>query len=180
MTFLSRHACLIALASVLALTGCTAPDSNVSDPPGTTDQQEEKMNSDLTWEEAKAATQEMELEIANLIPTELVVSIDQKAKGVLLSCDETRHSWTGATTVTLSSGADIESIVKDIEAHYREAGTEISVDRSVSGNYRIQLLLPSQGENYIIAKDIEDDHLRIASGSACFTLPEDVYPGGEF
>ncbi|MGR4010486.1 hypothetical protein [Leucobacter sp. 1207-22] len=178
MTFLSRHAGLIALATVLALTGCTAPGSNVSGPQGTTDQQ--KVNSDLTWEEAKTATQEMELEIVDLIPAELVINVDQHTKGVLLSCDNTSHSWTGATTVTLTPGTDIESIVKDIEAHYREAGTEISVDRDVDGNYRIQLLPPVPGENYIIAKDVEDDHLRIASGSECFTLPEGVYPGGEF
>ncbi|WP_449277689.1 hypothetical protein [Leucobacter sp. GX24907] len=135
---------------------------------------------ELTWEEAKAVAQKKELEIADLIPKDLVVSVDQESMGMMLSCDETRHNWNGATTVTLVGGADIESLVKDIEGHYSAVDIEVSAKRSVKGNYRIQVLPPTEGENYIVVADLEPDRLRIASGSACFTLPEGIYPGGKF
>lgn len=164
----------------MALCGCSALGNEADEQLPRSGQQEQEKKSELTWEDAKAATQEMELEIADLIPEDLVVSIDQRPTGMMLSCDKTRHHWAGATTVTLVPGTDIESLVKDIEAHYRADDIEISVDLSVTGNYRIQILPPPEGENYIVVADGEPDRLRIASGSACFTLPEGIYPGGDF
>ena len=55
--------------------------------------QGEPMKSELTWQEAKAHTQAIQLEIVALIPKDAVISIDQKKKGVLLSCDKTQHNW---------------------------------------------------------------------------------------
>ena len=138
------------------------------------------MKAELTWQEAKAHTQAMELEIAALIPTDAVLSTDQKKQGVLLSCNETQHNWNGATTVTVAEGTEIEPIVKAIEAHYRASGTEVSVDRNISENYRIQIDSPAPGENYIVSEGDSRTEIRIASGSACFTLPEGTYPGGKF
>ncbi|MET4097408.1 hypothetical protein [Arthrobacter sp. UYCu712] len=137
------------------------------------------MKAELTWQEAKAHTQAMELEIAALIPKDTVTSIDQKKTGMLLSCNRTQHKWKGSTTITVAEGTKIEPIVKDIEAHYRANGTKVSADRSVNDNYRIQIDLGA-GENYIVAEGLAPNEIRIASGSACFTLPEGVYPGGDF
>ncbi|MFJ6453494.1 hypothetical protein [Paenarthrobacter sp. NPDC091669] len=138
------------------------------------------MKAELTWQEAKAHTQAMELEIAALIATDTIVSINQKKKGVLLSCNKTQHNWNGSTTVTVADGTKIEPIVKDIEAHYRASGLNVSVDKDVDDKYRIQIDPPTQGENYIIAEDLAPNEIRVASGSACFTLPEGIYPGGDF
>ncbi|XTR51487.1 hypothetical protein ACOM2C_15190 [Pseudarthrobacter sp. So.54] len=137
------------------------------------------MKAELTWQEAKAKAQATELEIAALIPTDTVVSIDQKKKGVLLSCNKTQHKWNGSTTVTVAEGTKIEPIVKDIEAHYRANGAKVSVDLDVDEKYRIQISLGA-GENYIVAEDLAPNEIRIASGSACFTLPGGIYPGGDF
>ena len=138
------------------------------------------MNADLTWQEAKAHTQAMELEISALIPKDAVLSIDQKKQGVLLSCTKTQHNWNGATTVTVAEGTEIEPIVRAIEAHYRTNGAKVSVDRNVDENYRIQIDPPAPGENYLVSEGFSPNEIRIASGSACFTLPEGIYPGGDF
>ena len=48
----------------------------------------------------------MELEIVNLIPKDVVVSINQGKKGSLLSCDKARHSWNGDTAVKVVPGGE--------------------------------------------------------------------------
>jgi hypothetical protein len=177
-----HHAVLLLLAGSMVLAGCAgSPGGTPSEPPvpTATKTEEEPMNDDLTWQEAKAKAQAMELEIAALIPKDTVVSIDQKKKGVLLSCNETQHNWNASTTVMVAEGTKIEPIVKDIEAHYRANGLKVSVDMDVDEKYRIQISLGA-GENYIVAEDLAPNEIRIASGSACFTLPEGIYPGGDF
>ena len=138
------------------------------------------MKAELTWQEAKAHTQAMQLEIAALIPTDTVLSTDQKKQGVLLSCNETQHHWAASTTVTVAEGTEIEPIVRTIEAHYRANGAKVSVDRNISENYRIQIDPPAPGESHLVSEGDSPTEIRIASGSACFTLPEGVYPGGDF
>ncbi|MGF6833364.1 hypothetical protein QF015_001533 [Paenarthrobacter sp. TE4293] len=138
------------------------------------------MKAELTWQEAKAHTQAMELEITALIPKDAAVSIDQKMKGVLLSCNKTQHNWNGSTTVMVADGTKIEPIVKAIKAHYRANGLNVSVDRNVNENYRIQIDPPAPGESYIVSEGLSPNEIRIASGSECFTLPEGIYPGGDF
>ncbi|WP_157731870.1 hypothetical protein [Arthrobacter sp. YN] len=142
--------------------------------------QEEPMKAELTWQEAKAHAQAIQLEIVALIPKDAVISIDQKKKGVLLSCDKTQHNWNASTTVTVAEGTKIQSVVKDIEAHYRANGLNVSVDRNVNENYRIQIDPPAPGESYIVSEGLSPNEIRIASGSECFTLPEGIYPGGDF
>jgi hypothetical protein len=171
------------LVGLIGLTGCAGnPNADPTEPPAPTaaQTQEEPMEAELTWQEAKAHTQAMEREIATLIPKDAVLSIDQKKTGTLLSCNETQHNWNASTTVTVAEGTEIEPIVKTIEAHYREIGTEVSVDRDVNENYRIQIDPPAPGENYLVSEGFSPNEIRIASGSACFTLPEGIYPGGDF
>ena len=79
------------LLCVLVLSGCA-----------TSEQPSEETG--VTWEEAKADAQAMELEIAAMIPADQVVSVVQKPTGVLLSCDQTQHNWNGSSSVTLTPG----------------------------------------------------------------------------
>lgn len=152
---------------MVGLTGCVAPSEPVVD-------------SGLMWEEAKAHSQEMELEIAALVPADVVVNVDQREKGGLFSCNETQHSWNGATTVTLAPGTEIEPIVKAMEAHFLDDDRfEIRTRLSISDKYEVQLMSPETAENYIFGQGVSNT-IRIDSGSACFTLPEGVYPGGAF
>ncbi|WP_284986400.1 hypothetical protein [Arthrobacter sp. fls2-241-R2A-172] len=173
---------LLLLAGSIGLAGCAgnpSVSSTESTVPTAADTQEEPLITELTWQEAKAHTQTMELEIAALIPNNNLVSIDQKKAGMLLSCNSTHHKWKGSTTITVVEGTNIEPIVKDIEANCRAKGTKVSADRNVDGDYRIQIDLGA-GENYIVAEGLAPNEIRIASGSACFTLPEGIYPGGDF
>ncbi|WP_172322580.1 hypothetical protein [Paenarthrobacter sp. CM16] len=149
--------------------------------PTPTKTQEEPMKAELTWQEAKAHTQAMELEIAALIPKDAVVSIDQKRKGVLLSCTKTQHNWNGSTTVTVTEGTKIEPILKEIKTHY-QSGQYVVEDRlDIRGSYEVQISPHNTSdENYIVAEGLAPNQIRIDSGSECFTLPEGIYPGGDF
>ena len=138
------------------------------------------MKSELTWQEAKAHTQAIQLEIVALIPKDAVISIDQKKKGVLLSCDKTQHKWKGSTTITVADGTKFDSIVKDIEAHYRANGLKVSADADIDGMILVQIDPPAPGENYLVGGGVKPDEIWIDSGSPCFTLPEGIYPGGDF
>ena len=160
-----------ALAAALAgavLSGCSAPVD------------EEPVDPDLTWEEAKAAAQETEREIAALIPEDAIVSIEQQETGILLSCDEESHNWNGFTTVSVTPGADVDALAQQLEAHFdSDARFESRSWTTLGETYAVQLMAVDTAENYIISHD-ERGKLRIESGSECFILPEDVYPGGTF
>lgn len=134
----------------------------------------------MTWEEAKADTQAMELEIASLIPAERVISVDQKPTGVLLSCDEIQHQWAGGSTVYLAPDTNVENLVKDMEARMAEDDRFDSRNWiGPTGIYNVQLMSAKSAEGYIFSEG-EPGTVDINSFSECFTLPEDVYPGGKF
>jgi hypothetical protein len=174
---------LLLVAASIGLAACAEPPnggSTESTVPTATQTQGEPMKAELTWQQAKAHTQAMELEIAALIPKDAVVSIDQKRKGVLLSCNKTQHNWNASTTVTVAEGTKIEPIVKDIEAHYRSRGLNVSADTDVDGKLLVQIDPPAPGENYLVGGGVKPNEIWIDSGSPCFTLPEGIYPGGDF
>lgn len=158
----------VGLGCVVALVGC-APAVD-----------EPNEGSNVTLEEAKAEAQAAELELASLIPEDVVASIEQKPDGTLFSCDEERHRWKGSTTVVLVPEADTTAVVKQLESDVRDEG-RFSVESwvDVTDTYSVQLTLPGSVENYIFSEG-EPHTIRIASGSVCFTLPEGVYPGGKF
>ena len=169
----------IAMVLLVSLTGCvpnpTAEPNNATATSGVA-----PVENELTRQKAKAQTQAMELEIAKLIPEDKVVKIDQGKTGTLFSCSETQHRWKGSNTITLTEGTEPEPLVKEIEAHYQDSGFDIETDIDSAGDYRVQLRSPNTAENYIISAGWDPDTIRIASGSACFKLPEGVYPGGDF
>ncbi|WP_284986398.1 hypothetical protein [Arthrobacter sp. fls2-241-R2A-172] len=171
------------LVGAMVLAGCSgSPGGTHIEPPVPTATKTpgEPMKADLTWQEAKAQTQAMELEIAALIPKDAVISIDQKKKGMLLSCNSTHHKWKGSTTITVVEGTNIEPIVKDIEAHYRGQGLKVSANMDVDKKLLIQIDPPAPGENYLVGGGVKPNEIWIDSGSPCFTLPEGIYPGGDF
>jgi hypothetical protein len=132
--------------------------------------------SELTLDEAQA----MELEIAGLVPSEAVVSVDQMPKGTLFSCSETEWTWYGATTVTVVEGTDIEAIVRSIQAHYAGGRFEMRTRLNISDHLEVHLMSSEMAENYIVSEGVAPDEIRIASGSECFTLPEGTWTRGAF
>lgn len=134
----------------------------------------------MTLDEAKAEAQAMELEIASMIPAESVHSVDQKPKGVLLSCETTQYSWNGSTTVTLTPEADAEDVVKDLEASFASDDRFESTNWiGPTGKFRVQLISVETAANYILGEG-EAGTIVIDSGSRCFTVAKDFYPGGTF
>ena len=143
-------------------------------------QKEPEVDTELTWQEAKATTQALELEIAELIPKDVIVDVDQTDTGMLLSCSKGGDSWNGITIVTVSEGTDIEAIVRDIEAHYANTSYLTSNRLDSSGNYKITVRDPETRMFFFVGVGLESTQIRISSTSECFVLPEGVYRGGDF
>jgi hypothetical protein len=136
--------------------------------------------SGVSLEEAKAQAQAMESEIAGLVPAGVVVSVDQMPKGTLFSCSETEWTWYGATTVTVVEGTEIEPIVRSIQAHYEGSRFDLRTRQDIADHFEVQLMSPETAENYLVGEGSKPNEIRIDSGSVCFTLPEGIWPGGEF
>lgn len=164
---------LIALLCLaVALCGCTSPAPT------------QEGTSSVTWEEAKEAVQFKAREIIALIPSEDVVAVDQNATGTLFSCDDTHHRWHGTATVAITSGVDLESVIKRVENQLEEA-LEDRGDFAVTnrldffGDYAVMAKSANTEEAYLLGL-WEANSIIIDAWSECFTLPEGTYPGGSF
>ncbi len=164
---------------LLGVTGC-ADDSSAT--PTHEDSRERDVKEDLTWQEAKARTQAMEMEIADSLPEGTVATVDQLPTGLLMDCDDTSVNWHGATTVALVAGTDPDGVVRELVSKYRDSRFIIHIrDPAPAGHYELQLRSPDTAEIYIIGGGIGPDTIRIASGSECFTWVDDgQYKRGEF
>lgn len=162
----------VVVVAALGLAGCAQPETRLKE-----------RESRVTWEEAKAAAQARELEIVALIPSDEVAQVDQHEKGGLFSCSETQHRWKGITDVTLVPGADAEAVTKRMEdrviGSFPADDFEVSSYRGITDKYVAVLESPATGEGYLFGEG-EPGTISIDSWSVCFTLPEGVYPGGDF
>ncbi|MBP3042630.1 hypothetical protein KKR91_14375 [Arthrobacter jiangjiafuii] len=168
------------LVLLLGLAGCARDSSAV--PAHTSSTEGETPGAkELMWQEAKARTQAMELEIVNSIPEGKVVKVDLKATGTLLNCGGPLVNWNGGTIVTLSAGTELEPLVRALEAKYQDSRFTIKTrDPSPAGSYEVQLRSPDTAEIYIIGAGWDPDTILITSSSECFTWPEGEYKGGKF
>ncbi|MCK2035387.1 hypothetical protein KZC51_04480 [Microbacterium sp. SSW1-49] len=154
------------VALVVVVTGCSA--------------EPEPVESSLSWEQAKAMAQAMELRIARLVPADAVLSIDQNEKGGFFSSDETRHRWKGITNVVLVRGTNVEAVTKQLEKQFLEEGDfDVTNHRGITDKYVVTLKSEGKGEDYLFGEGAPGTIL-IDSWSECFTLPEGTYPGGDF
>ena len=169
------------LAMSLGVAGCAGTPSGSPSTPTSSTTDGDTVNAGLTWQEAKKSTQAMELEIANLIPRTVAISISQQKTGTLFSCDRAQHQWLGSTTVKVASGTNIETIIRSVESHYEGEKYQVSTGKDVDGKYRIQISKEEDSpENYVMGEGLNPDEVWISSASNCFTLPPGVYPGGKF
>lgn len=168
----------LTVAAIIVLSGCapSAPNDQEETPVTQT-----SSPSSLTWQQAKASTQATEREIISLIPADEVAAVDQPEKGVLFSCADGGHAWLGRTTVTLVPGVRAEDVVRTLETEFTGDRFDSRTRRDIAGEYEVQFLAKNDDrENYIVARFKADDTISISSASPCFTLPDGVYPGGEF
>lgn len=159
------------LAVSIGVVGCTNSPAPTAQP---------NTDASLTWQQAKASTQQKAQEIASLVPAAQVVNIEAKDTGVLLSCTSTEHSWNGWVIVTVTSDTDVTSVIESIGGHFEGTAFQVSIDNDVAGDRRVQLIAADGEESYLVARDADPSLIRVSGSSACFTLPEDVYPGGDF
>ncbi|WP_416404864.1 hypothetical protein [Arthrobacter sp. LFS091] len=174
---------LLLVAGSIGLAACAGnpnTGSIQSTVPTPTETQEEPVKAELTWQAAKAQTQAMELEIAGLIPKDKVASVFQKETGVLLSCNKTDHNWNGWIDIALTADANVVEVIKSLELHYSGGSFEVTTRKGIDGDYQVHLLGTAPGEGYLIGRGLTPNVIRIDSGSPCFTLPEGIYPGGDF
>lgn len=134
------------------------------------------VSSDLTVEQAKADTQRFELEVAELVPAEITDRVEQLETGTLLRCGpDQEYGWTGNTAVYLSAPpADDAELLQSIADSLDEA--EIDTE---SGAPRLIARGP-EGQNVIVGVWEDGAYVNIASSSACFILPEDADPLGDY
>jgi hypothetical protein len=172
MKFWLRACAVTALLSVVAISGCAVREPT------------KETVSDVTWEEAKAATKEMTSEIVDLITSEEVAGVDQHETGTLFSCDEARHQWHGYTFVALTSGSDVESIVGRLEEAMPvlfsgRGDFDVTHYRDIADGLVVMVESSTTAEGYLIGEG-DPGTIIIDSWSECFTLPEGTYPGGSF
>jgi len=140
------------------------------------------VDKNLTWQDAKAATQKKELDIAALFPKDQVVKVDQRPKGVLMPCkQEGTYNWQGGTAIILTPSTPHEPLIRMLEAHYKDSRFTPITDHDINGDLEVQLYDPKAHEAYIIGSGFHGpDSMDITSFSPCFVLPEDTWPGGDF
>lgn len=158
-----RHTAVTALllAIAAATTGCSTGGNAVEDP--------------VTVEDAKAATQQFETEVAATINDEIVDRTEQDETGVLLPCnEENTYQWTGNTRVFLTGPTDEEAMLQQVAERF-ESGT-YSTD---SGRPETIIFGPG-GEAAVVSYREKAVAINIASGSACFRLPDDADPTAEY
>ena len=165
----------------LGITGC-AEDSSEVPTHANSKEGDTTVATELTWQEAKARTQAIELEIVNSIPEDHVAKIDQLPTGVLIDCSDTLVTWNGATTVTLAAGMEPEPLVRGIQAKYEDSRFNLKIrDPAPAGDYEVQLRSPDTAEIYIIGEGTKPNTILITSSSDCFTWVDDgKFKGGDF
>ena len=163
----------VLLLSGVLLAGCLSggakgKDVSIADP-------------DLTLEEAKKTAMAMELELAAMVPADIVTSIDQHPTGVLLSCQGDRvYQWAGQTNVSVSSPPDSGAIVDAIVARYQKIeGYTASRDQRADNQPRAQVL-GAYGADYLIGPSGDNTAIGISSFSPCFVLPEGMSSDGSY
>lgn len=173
----------IALVLLLVAAGCSneSGSGTMGDSQSSTRSTERSVpvEDELPWNVAKARALAMQAEIADLIPEEQVDEIVHKRTGTLLNCGGGQINWHSSSSVSLAAGVDEESVVRAIEEHYQGSRFDVETDIDAAGDYRIQLRSQDSAEGYIVVKD-GPGTIRIASGSFCFVLPEDVDLPGDF
>ena len=164
---------VVLLVSVV-LAGCLGVGSNGEAVSG--------VDTNLTLEGAKKTAMAMELELAAMVPADIVTSIDQHPTGVLLSCQGDRaYQWTGETNVTVSSPPDAEALVDTIVARYRETdGYTARRETTVVDDQPFAHVIGAYGAGYIVGPSADKTAVEISSFSPCFVLPEDMSPGDTY
>lgn len=161
-----RRTAIVSLVAVLLLAGCS---------------QGENVDENLTVDEAKAIAQEMEREIAALVPDEYVTDVVQNSTGTLMQCDTERgYQWAGSTRVYITDGLDVEAVVASASDEFGSRdGFRVEQDVTVDGEPSAHII-GDHGAGYLVERSVDGTYMDISSFSPCFRLPDGVSPRGDF
>ncbi len=147
------------VAVALLLTGCGGGPS---------------VDPDLTVEQAKADTQRLETQVAEAFPVDLVDHVEQMENGTLLRCGDGVWRWSGWTRVYLTEPSLSDQVLRDIAVQFDDS--EFAV---VDGEPEAYIYGP-EGQRVMVSHDEAGRFASIVSGSACFKLRDDQWPGDEY
>ncbi|MBA8816003.1 hypothetical protein FHX48_001076 [Microbacterium halimionae] len=157
------------LLAAALLTGCGAfSNDNRVDP-------------ELSLEQAKQTAMAMELELAEMIPDENVASVDQSQTGVLLSCDDKRgYQWTGGMNIVVQGDLDPAALVDAIIDRYSTQELYTAKSSPTPDGGPGAHVIGQHGAGYLVNQSPDRTAIEILSFSPCFVLPEGTSPRGNF
>jgi hypothetical protein len=155
------------IAFVCALcAGCLPPGSGV--------------NKDMSLDDAKAHTQAIEREIANTLPPEMLVDIEQRAHGTFLPCSGGQgEHWAGGLTARVSGDPPPERVIGPIADHFA-VGDELTVRLREDHGDPLVDLIGSYGSMWIVRYARNRAELDVDSFAPCVYLPDDVWRGDKY
>ncbi|OIH92693.1 hypothetical protein [Curtobacterium sp. MCBA15_003] len=155
------------------LTGCSTMDNNRPEAPS--EPATPSASPEVEIRAAKARTQRVELEIAEVVPDRS--SVRQQEKGALFPCGERQRQWSGGTNVVTTDEPDMDAVVAAVEKAWGDrSGWTIDKREDTVGLATIDIST-SDGEGYLISRGTEAKTVHIRSSSSCFAVPE-IFSGG--
>ncbi|MEX0151199.1 hypothetical protein [Microbacterium sp. LMI1-1-1.1] len=137
------------------------------------------VDNDLTADEAKQLTQSVEILMADAIPLPFVDNVAQKPKGLFLSCGRGGHSCTGSLRVEIIGNPEAEEVLGPVVAKFAGRDDFCTSTREAQGDAIVDVR-NEEGGLWIVRYLLEDGLVVIHSGSPCFHLPDDIWPGDHY
>lgn len=138
------------------------------------------MNEDLTVEDAKQDTQRVEIEIAESLPAEYVAEVEQRDKGVLLTCSsDGGEQWTGFTRIALRNDPDPATLIQAVSTHFADSDQFSTELREDSSDQLLNVAGPG-GALWIVRARASGNEVLISSSSPCFRLPQEMDRRGDY
>ncbi|MEX0151197.1 hypothetical protein [Microbacterium sp. LMI1-1-1.1] len=137
------------------------------------------VNDELTVSDAKASTQAVEREIVERLPGEYVGTIEQLAAGSFLSCVDGSYLWSGFIRAQITGDPDVATLLDPVMAKFEnKKGFEARYRESLGD--RVLDISNEDGALWIVSYEPARAELSVDSASACFRLPDEIWPGDHY
>ncbi|KTS01043.1 hypothetical protein [Microbacterium testaceum] len=138
------------------------------------------VNEDMSLDGAKKLAQDLELEIVQSLPPELVTNVEQQDEGALLPCSrDGARQWAGGLTATIVGNAPPEEVIGVIADSFVGREHFNISRREDQGDSIVTVRGPDQAV-WVVRYIRPRAELDIDSGSPCIRLPDGVWPGGSY
>ncbi|MFZ8756744.1 hypothetical protein ACO03V_04910 [Microbacterium sp. HMH0099] len=137
------------------------------------------VNDELTVSDAKASTQAVEREIVERLPGEYVGTIEQLAAGSFLSCVDGSYLWSGFIRAQITGDPDAAALLDPVMAEFENRRGFEAQYRDSLGD-RVLDISNEEGALWIVSYERRRRELSVDSASACFHLPDEIWPGDSY